>query len=190
MAEQQVPRHVAFLPQDYRLNRKEGDFLEGSARVGADVARFFFQAGSVQVSLLFPEMLPETPFRKVLQGLSAEGIGIRVLQGGSLPPGDGRLVNLGLGYSEKELILEVLKAFPGELFREETMAEEFRLRGWFEPDLVVLTGGSRSVGAALTWSIAYSELFFSVQGWSVFTVDEAARAFLEYQGRKRRFGRV
>ncbi len=107
-----------------------------------------------------------------------------------MEPIEAPVLNIGLAYSEKEVLLKLVCHFQGEQFLEETVTEYFTRRNWSEPDLVILTGGSHSIGSALTWSIAYSELFFSSLPWLEFTPLEAGRALTEFQMRTRRFGRI
>ncbi len=117
---------------------------------------------------------------------------LRILEKGSLPPakGEGGIINLGFNYSEKEILLNILRAKKNPPLEEKDIQQYFFERKWFEPDLVIITAGARYLGDCLTWSAAYSELFFCSLAWLDFKREDLLAALSDYEGRKRRFGRI
>ena len=164
--------------------------LAHCAEKTAEVAEALFRAGCRQVSCFYSETFPQESFQSALTPLLGQGVALRFLRSDWIEPVEAPVLNIGLAYSEKEMLLELVRHFQGQQFLEETVGEYFAERNWTEPDLVILTGGSHTIGSALTWSIAYSELFFSTLPWLEFTTEEAERALTEFQMRKRRFGRL
>lgn len=57
-----------------------------------------------------------------------------------------------------------------------------------EPDLLIKTGAERLSDFAI-WQSVYSELYFCDVNWRDFRKRDLLRAILDYQDRKRRFGR-
>ena len=58
------------------------------------------------------------------------------------------------------------------------------------PDLCIRTGGEQRISNFLLWQIAYSELYFTETYWPDFDRAELEKAFADYRGRQRRFGRT
>ena len=59
-----------------------------------------------------------------------------------------------------------------------------------DPDLLIRTSGEQRISNFLLWQVAYTELFISAVLWPDFGRRELYEAFLDYQNRDRRFGRV
>ncbi len=57
-------------------------------------------------------------------------------------------------------------------------------------DLLVLTGGHRTLADSLLWSSAYAELQFSPRPWPDADADWFAGLLADYASRDRRFGGV
>jgi undecaprenyl diphosphate synthase len=58
------------------------------------------------------------------------------------------------------------------------------------PDLVVVLGSANCLPRSLVWELAYSEIVFVDQSWSVLSVEKIESAIQEYSQRHRRFGGV
>lgn len=59
-----------------------------------------------------------------------------------------------------------------------------------EPDLIIRTSGEKRLSNFLLWQSAYSELYFTDCLWPDFSVNHLQEAFINYNQRARRFGRV
>ena len=59
-----------------------------------------------------------------------------------------------------------------------------------DPDLLIRTGGEQRISNFLLWQVAYSELYFSDKLWPEFDEAELDRAFRDFAGRERRFGKT
>jgi len=57
-----------------------------------------------------------------------------------------------------------------------------------DPDLLIRTGGEARVSNFLLWQIAYTEIYISNVRWPDFRKQHLVKAFLDYQGRERRYG--
>ncbi|MCR4428878.1 MAG: undecaprenyl diphosphate synthase family protein [Caldiserica bacterium] len=145
-----------------------------------------FRSGFDQASFLFYGYFGEfPPFSNEIP------VYLRVLKDGEIPPSrQTPVVNLGLNFSEKEFLAGILRKHPDFSFSEAEIKNYMQNLGWIEPDLVIITGGIRSIGDSLTWSIAYSELFFSPVCWRDFSLEELDRAFQDFSKRERRFGKI
>ncbi len=58
-----------------------------------------------------------------------------------------------------------------------------------DPDLIIRVGGERRLSNFLTWSSAYSELFFTNTLWPDFTTEELEEIFDDYATREQRHGK-
>ena len=58
-----------------------------------------------------------------------------------------------------------------------------------DPDLLIRTGGEKRVSNYLLWQIAYSEIIVVPEFWPEFGKEELKNCILEFQNRKRRFGK-
>ena len=76
----------------------------------------------------------------------------------------------------------------------ETLSENFLDQQLFgpagNPDLVVVLGPANCLPRSLVWELAYSEIVFVEQSWSLLSVEKIESAILEYSQRHRRFGGV
>lgn len=59
-----------------------------------------------------------------------------------------------------------------------------------DPDLLIRTSGEMRISNFYLWQIAYSELYVTPTLWPNFREQEYLQALLEYQRRRRRFGRT
>ena len=59
-----------------------------------------------------------------------------------------------------------------------------------EPDLLIRTGGEFRISNFLMWQLSYSELYFTDVFWPDFREDNLYNAIVDYQTRKRRFGKT
>jgi len=59
-----------------------------------------------------------------------------------------------------------------------------------DPDLVVVLGPANSLPRSLVWELAYSEIVFVEQSWTLLPLENIQSAIQEYFSRHRRFGGV
>jgi len=103
-------------------------------------------------------------------------------------------VNVALNYGGRDEILKavkevVSKKIPTEKINEKTFGKLLYTNGEPDPDLIIRTGGEIRLSNFLLWQMSYSELYFTDVLWPDFTPQELDKAILEYQRRKRNFGK-
>ena len=59
-----------------------------------------------------------------------------------------------------------------------------------EPELLIRTGGEYRISNFLLWELAYTEFYFTRTLWPDFDKEEFQKAILDYQSRKKRFGKT
>jgi undecaprenyl diphosphate synthase len=59
-----------------------------------------------------------------------------------------------------------------------------------DPDLLIRTSGELRISNFYLWQIAYTELYLTRTLWPDFREKEYLQALIEYQHRRRRFGRT
>jgi undecaprenyl diphosphate synthase len=108
-------------------------------------------------------------------------------------------VVLALSYSGRDEILRMVKKLAREVHErqcdpqkidQQTIAEHLDTAGIPDPDLLIRTSGEMRVSNFFLWQIAYSELYVTPTLWPEFRENEYRQALLEYQRRRRRFGRT
>ncbi len=73
---------------------------------------------------------------------------------------------------------------------EEVLAKHLSGADVVDPDLFIRTGGEQRISNFLLWQCAYTELYFCETLWPDFDKPDLLKAFQDYVGRQRRFGRV
>jgi short-chain Z-isoprenyl diphosphate synthase len=114
----------------------------------------------------------------------------------------GLAVNLALGYSGRDELVEASRAAIRELAAEgkagdeladaltaERLAAHLYTRGSTDPELIIRTSGEVRLSGFLPWQSAYSEFYFCEAYWPAFREIDFLRAIRTYQQRARRFGR-
>jgi hypothetical protein len=182
-------RHLAF----FVCETSKNDLSLGGLPLQASLDKIqrFFQAALrhdfEQVSYFFEEDREAFPPSAFL----SPPFPLRIMEKGMIPPAkELPLVNLGLKFSEKEFLLNLLFQNPDFAISESNIENYMKNLGWVEPDLIIFTGGHRRFKDYLTWSMAYSELFFSPLSWGEFSLEELERAIADFEKRERRFGKV
>src|SRR5437870_7872794 len=77
-----------------------------------------------------------------------------------------------------------------EQIDEGTVSARLDTGGVPDPDLLIRTSGEMRVSNFYLWQIAYSELYVTPTLWPDFREQEYLQALMEYQRRRRRFGRT
>jgi len=108
-------------------------------------------------------------------------------------------VILALSYSGRDDILRMVKALAHEALQgkfdpqnidEPMISSRLDTAGVPDPDLLIRTSGEMRISNFFLWQIAYSELYVTSTLWPDFREKEYLQALLEYQRRRRRFGRT
>jgi undecaprenyl diphosphate synthase len=143
--------------------------------------------------------------------------GIRLLAVGDrdrLPPGVRRTLEhvidltshnqrmtviLALSYSGRDEIVRMTKKLARDVSEHKLSVEDIDERlisvhmdtpGVPDPDLLIRTSGEQRISNFYLWQIAYSELYVTPTLWPDFREPEYLQALMEYQRRRRRFGKT
>ncbi len=74
------------------------------------------------------------------------------------------------------------------LIDEKLFASELFTASESDPDLLIRTSGEKRISNFLLWQLAYAEIHVTDVLWPDFNADALAKALLDYQSRRRRFG--
>ena len=108
-------------------------------------------------------------------------------------------VILALSYSGRDDIVRMVKSVAADVRERKCEMEDIDERmigarldtaGVPDPDLLIRTSGEMRISNFFLWQIAYSELYVTPTLWPEFREKEYLQALLEYQRRRRRFGRT
>jgi undecaprenyl diphosphate synthase len=108
-------------------------------------------------------------------------------------------VVLALSYSGRDEIVRMAKKIAGNVsdgrlrvdeVDEDTVSANMDTPEVPAPDLLIRTSGEMRISNFYLWQIAYSELYVTPTLWPEFREDEYMKALLEFQRRRRRFGRT
>jgi short-chain Z-isoprenyl diphosphate synthase len=115
---------------------------------------------------------------------------------------DRMLLNVGVGYSGRQEIVDALKNYlkdgfargesPEEILSAltpETVEKYLYTGDCPDPDLVIRTSGEVRLSGFMLWQSAYSEYYFCDAYWPAFRKTDFLRALRAFQQRQRRFGR-
>ncbi len=108
-------------------------------------------------------------------------------------------VILALSYSGRDDIVRMVRQLAQESragrldpagISEEIISAQLDTAGVPDPDLLIRTSGELRISNFFLWQIAYSELYVTPTLWPDFREREYISALVEYQNRRRRFGRT
>lgn len=111
----------------------------------------------------------------------------------------GMTVVLALSYSGRDDIVRMVQkiarkvkegACAVEDIDEETISAHMETRSIPDPDLLIRTSGEMRISNFFLWQIPYTELYITPTLWPDFREEEYHQALLEFQRRRRRFGRT
>ncbi len=111
----------------------------------------------------------------------------------------GLVLILALNYGGRTEILDAVKAIANSVrggfidpadVDEELFSQFLYTADIPDPDLLIRTSGERRISNFLLWQTSYTELHIIDTLWPDFGRRELFEAIIDYQGRKRRFGRV
>lgn len=102
--------------------------------------------------------------------------------------------NIALNYGARDEIIRAIQNMmkdgvkPSEV-NEELVNQYLYTKDAPDPDLIIRTGGELRLSNFLLWQLSYAELYFTNTLWPDFGPKELDKAILEYNKRKRRFGK-
>jgi undecaprenyl diphosphate synthase len=108
-------------------------------------------------------------------------------------------VILALSYSGRDEIVRLIQGMAREVrtqkldpeqIDEQTVSARLDTGGVPDPDLLIRTSGEMRISNFYLWQIAYSELYITPTLWPDFREREYLQALLDFQRRRRRFGRT
>lgn len=108
-------------------------------------------------------------------------------------------VILALSYSGRDEIVRMTRKLAREIrdgtlepeaIDERTVSVRLDTPDIPDPDLLIRTSGELRISNFYLWQIAYSELYLTRTLWPDFREKEYLQALIEYQHRRRRFGRT
>lgn len=115
---------------------------------------------------------------------------------------DRMLLNVGVGYSGRQEIVDAVKGYLEESFARgaapddivgaltpEAVEKYLYTYGCPDPDLIIRTSGEIRLSGFMLWQSAYSEFYFCDAYWPAFRKIDFLRAVRALQQRHRRFGR-
>lgn len=112
---------------------------------------------------------------------------------------DALQLNLALSYGSRTEIAQAARRIAEDVQRgcvrpsqinPELFAEYLSTASMPDPDLLIRTSGELRISNFLLWEIAYAEIWITPVLWPDFRKEHLLKAFLDYQHRERRFGRV
>lgn len=83
----------------------------------------------------------------------------------------------------------VSKKIPVDKITEEIISQNLYTNSAPDPELLIRTGGEKRISNYLLWQIAYSEIIVVSEFWPEFNKDRFIDCIIEFQNRKRRFGK-
>jgi undecaprenyl diphosphate synthase len=110
-----------------------------------------------------------------------------------------KTVVLALSYSGRDEIVRMTQKVAGDVrdgkcapeeINEQLIAAHMDTAEVPDPDLLIRTSGEMRISNFYLWQIAYSELYVTPTLWPDFREKEYLQALIEYQRRRRRFGRT
>lgn len=184
-----TPQHIAFLAET--VSFWGHDSYSGMLPLEQsilDCAQFCFQHETRLVSFFLEKGTPRPRIEGKAALMEAQ---VLYLPNNPPQPTEGsRRILLAIGYSEKEILWQMLRERRTARVSEEQILKLLCRYGWVEPDLVILCANRRELGETLTWSIAYSEIYFSSFPLAGFSMEEMANVYRDYANRQRRFGGI
>lgn len=112
---------------------------------------------------------------------------------------DKMLLNIAVNYGARDELVRALRKISARAQRDELaptdineqlIADYLDTAGQPDPDLIIRTSGESRISNFFLWQGAYAELYFTKMLWPDFTKRDLLTAVLDYQGRKRRFGKT
>jgi undecaprenyl diphosphate synthase len=104
-------------------------------------------------------------------------------------------INMALNYGGRSEILQAVRKIISDGISKDAVDDKLFKKYLYtgdipDPDLLIRTSGELRISNFLLYQIAYSELYFSERYWPEFREEELLKAIINYQKRKRRYGKV
>tara|TARA_Y100001934_G_scaffold273688_1_gene364428 strand:+ start:773 stop:1516 length:744 start_codon:yes stop_codon:yes gene_type:complete len=112
---------------------------------------------------------------------------------------DGLNLNLAVNYGGRQEITSICQVIADEVknqkinindVTESYVNQKFALDNYYEPDLLIRTGGEFRISNFMLWQLAYSEIFVTKIFWPDFNEDALMESIINYNNRERRFGKI
>ena len=112
---------------------------------------------------------------------------------------DGLNLNLAVNYGGRQEITSICQEIADEVknqkinindVTESYVNQKFALDNYYEPDLLIRTGGEFRISNFMLWQLAYSEIFVTKIFWPDFNEDALMESIINYNNRERRFGKI
>ena len=112
---------------------------------------------------------------------------------------DGLNLNLAVNYGGRQEITSICQEIADEVknhkinindVTESYVNRKFALDNYYEPDLLIRTGGEFRISNFMLWQLAYSEIFVTKIFWPDFNEDALMESIINYNNRERRFGKI
>ena len=111
---------------------------------------------------------------------------------------DGLHFNVALNYGGRNEIIEAVNSIIKDISKgklkkkitEEILSNYLYTANMPDPDLIIRTSGEQRLSNFFVWQSAYSEFWFTDILWPDFNKADFLKAIIDFQNRKRRFGKV
>ncbi|MBK8049458.1 MAG: di-trans,poly-cis-decaprenylcistransferase [Anaerolineales bacterium] len=105
------------------------------------------------------------------------------------------VLNVAFNYGGRAEIIDAVRHMMQDRVEPDAVTEDLfssylYTGGIPDPDLIIRTGGEWRLSNFLIWQAAYAEYYTTPTYWPEFDEVELDKAFIEYNHRERRFGRV
>ena len=103
-------------------------------------------------------------------------------------------LQIAFNYGARNEIVNAVKNIINKNISSQDVTEDLISKNLYtsdipEPDLLIRTGGEKRISNFLLWQIAYSEIITLPEFWPEFDKQSLIDCILEFQTRKRRFGK-
>jgi len=107
-------------------------------------------------------------------------------------------LNVAMNYGGRRELIEAIQAISTKVMNgiikpeeitEQVISDHLYTAGMPDPDMVIRTSGEIRLSNYLIWQSTYSEFWFTDTLWPDFSRAEFIQSILDYQERKRRFGK-
>jgi len=107
--------------------------------------------------------------------------------------------NIAFNYGSRNEIVRAIKLISNDVennnlriddINDKIVGEYLYTNDIKDPDLLIRTSGELRISNFLLWQLAYTELYFTDKLWPDFKKEDLEEAIINFQNRKRRFGKL